>query len=216
MTNKNISNEKSYWNNFYSNIELDIPSQFCSLTASEIPKTSVIVEFGCGNGRDSLFLSRHGYQVMAMDLSAEAIEKCIAKAKGLENISFRKGDVTNSNDVCSLIEDAQSKNTNSPITVYSRFFLHSIDDQQEQSFLSYLSKTMVKGDHLYLEFRSSEDEKTDKIYGSHYRRYINSEAFKINLDKIHDFSISYDITGKGMAKYKSEDPFVTRIIATKR
>jgi len=42
-----------------------------------------IVEFGCGNGRDSLYLAKQGYSVIAGDLSTEAIHNNSQKAAAL-------------------------------------------------------------------------------------------------------------------------------------
>ena len=59
------------------------------------------------------------------------------------------------------------------------------------------------------------DEVLDKVHGKgHYRRYVDTPVMMESL-KILGFDIGYHITGLGMAKYKNEDPFVSRIIATK-
>ena len=51
--------ELNYWNNFYNKIvdetTFDIPSQFCCFMAIDIKKDTAILEFGCGNGKDSFF-----------------------------------------------------------------------------------------------------------------------------------------------------------------
>ena len=74
---------------------------------------------------------------------------------------------------------------------------------------------LVAGDMLYFEFRSKEDEVLDKVHGKgHYRRYVDTPVMMESL-KTLGFDIGYHITGLGMAKYKNEDPFVSRIIATK-
>jgi hypothetical protein len=95
--------------------------------------------------------------------------------------------------------------------------MHSLDNTQEHSFLDGLSKFIQSGDSMYFEFRSNEDSTTDKHYGNanHFRRYVNSECFINNLANKYNFDISYSITGKGMSKYKDEDPIITRIIAKK-
>lgn len=220
MTQKKISLEKNYWNQFYhDNSEIReflLPSQFCCLMSTEVNPSTAIAEFGCGNGRDSVFLARHGFKVAAMDLSNEAIDKNNKHAQNLENITFYCGDVSQSNDVKLLLENARSISGNSNIVVYSRFFLHSIDDDQEASFMKSLSDNLISGDKVYFEFRAEADSKIDKIYGNHYRRFVNSAEYSKNLEETYNFSIEYSITGQGMAKYKSEDPFVTRITAIKQ
>ena len=75
---------------------------------------------------------------------------------------------------------------------------------------------LVSGDKLYFEYRCSMDESLDKVHGKdHYRRYIDTPLMCEDLDKLN-FRVTYENTGRGMAKYKAEDPFVSRIIAMKR
>ena len=77
---KQVVKESSYWNNFYAGkFDIAIPSQFCVLVATEADKSRPVVEFGCGNGRDSIYLARHGFTVFAGDLSKQAVKKNTAK-----------------------------------------------------------------------------------------------------------------------------------------
>jgi len=68
---------------------------------------------------------------------------------------------------------------------------------------------------VYFEFRSKEDAELKKHYGGHFRRYVNTDTFKDQLVNKFGYSIDYSITGKGMAKFQEEDPFVSRLIARK-
>lgn len=213
MSTKNTNKESSYWDHFYDNFMFDIPSQFCTLTATEVEIDTPIVEFGCGNGRDSIFFARHGYNITAMDLSSEAIKHNTEKTSTIDNIQFLQGNVAEHQDIETTIKAV--KRNNKSLVVYSRFFLHTLDQKQEQNFMTSLSQVLLSGDKIYFEFRSKEDEDKDKVYGEHYRRFIDSSEFIRKLEDSHNFVIEYNITGQGMAKYKSEDPFITRIIAVK-
>lgn len=215
MNIKNTNKEKNYWDSFYDGFSFDIPSQFCTLTATEVCKKTAIVEFGCGNGRDSIFFARHGYSITAMDLSSEAIKKNLEKTSNMKGINFLQGDVVDHKSVTQAINTTRTKKEES-LVVYSRFFLHTLNQPQEDSFISSLDQILIKGDKLYFEFRSKEDASIDKVYGEHYRRFIDNDKFVENIEVKHNFDIEYNITGQGMAKYNAEDPFVTRIIAVKR
>jgi tellurite methyltransferase len=212
--NKVVTNESDYWDNFYTKWDIDIPSQFCVLVATEADKARPFVEFGCGNGRDSIYLARHGFSVFSGDLSKEAIAHNTKKEGGEGNpnnrVNFHVCDVADAKDVMSLIEEARGEQ-GSLLTLYNRFFLHSIDDDQERMFLTTLSEATKTGDRLYMEFRCSLDADLDKVYGDHYRRYVETSKL-VTLLKELNFDISYEITGQGMAKYKKEDPFVSRLI----
>jgi len=220
---KDVTQENSYWNSFYSKFALAIPSQFCVLTATEVNKSDQpIVEFGCGNGRDSMYLASQGFNVYACDLSKEAIDYNQTKSKEhldanvhAGSIEFWSVDATNRKQVESIIDQARAQGNTGNVTIYSRFFMHSIDEVQEDLFLDALSATLVEGDEIHSEYRSKEDEALPKVYGKgHYRRYIDTPALVQKLQS-KGFDTVYEITGRGMAKYKNEDPFVIRIIVRK-
>lgn len=229
-TTKEIVTEASYWNTFYADVgAVRVPSQFCIMVATEVdPRSTPVVEFGCGNGRDSLYFSSRGFRVIGSDLSETVIAENRAKAapsvasstsggKSAESAArFSVCDVTDERMVGGLIEEAKAlAGSTDNIVVYTRFFLHSIDRVQESQFVEGLSKSMIEGDKLYMEFRCHLDEDLIKVYGkSHYRRYVRTDDFVALLEK-KGFTIQYQITGQGMAKYKNEDPFVSRVIAVK-
>eukprot|EP00555_Chaetoceros_dichaeta_P013017 CAMPEP_0198265296 /NCGR_PEP_ID=MMETSP1447-20131203/21636_1 /TAXON_ID=420782 /ORGANISM="Chaetoceros dichaeta, Strain CCMP1751" /LENGTH=222 /DNA_ID=CAMNT_0043954703 /DNA_START=10 /DNA_END=678 /DNA_ORIENTATION=- len=218
---KNVTKEASYWNNFYAKWQIDVPSQFCVLTATEVKQETTIVEFGCGNGRDSIYLSKQGFRVYACDLSKEAISKNTEKISGIPDAPlFSICDCTNVADVDQLIQKARSSSgaadEGGNITIYNRFFIHSITESQQEIFLTALGNSLVSGDGLLMEFRCSLDEALPKVTGTdHYRRYIETKDLLVLLDSL-GFDIEYEYTGQGMAKYKDEDAFVSRIIAKRR
>jgi cyclopropane fatty-acyl-phospholipid synthase-like methyltransferase len=214
MENKNIHNERDYWDGFYKDWAIDIPSQFCVLVATEINSDDVIVEFGCGNGRDALYMAEHNYKVVAMDLSHQAIKKdklVMSEMKG-KSIKFLQGDVADEGDVIRAINLARGVSVSQRITVYTRFFMHTLDADQEDMFIEILDRTLNKEDRVYFEFRSIEDKDNRKIFDKHYRRYIDTNAFVEKLKSKYNFNILYEITGQGMAKYMDEDPFVSRVV----
>jgi tellurite methyltransferase len=220
VSNKNIIHEKAYWDSFYKNWGIEVPSQFCVQMITEVDRETSIVEFGSGNGRDSQFAASQGYIVTAMDLSDSAIESCNERmaARNIKHAFFMKGDVSIDDDICSALEHARSqdKAPGASLVAYSRFLLHSLDQQQEDDFIAALDKNLKSGDRLYLEYRSTKDAEMPKVFGNHYRRYVDSENLLDSMSQELNFVIDYTITGQGMAKYKNEDPFVTRIIATKK
>lgn len=127
---------------------------------------------------------------------------------------FNVCDVAVSKDVHDLLRKARGEDTATNLTLYNRFFLHSLDDKQERMFLTALSEATKAGDKLYMEFRCSLDAQLDKVYKEHYRRYIETEGL-VELLKSLEFDVTYQITGQGMAKYKTEDPFVSRVVAVR-
>lgn len=215
-TSKDVSIEKDYWNNFYGQFNISHPSQFCVMTAIEGNHSQPIIEFGCGNGRDSIYFATHGFTVYGCDLSKDAIEKNVEKSKAVSsNIQFKVVDASSMDEVQGVVNTARSDTSSQNVTIYTRFFLHSIDDEQQDKFFNALSNALVAGDKLYFEYRSKEDESLDKVHGKeHYRRYIDTPYMLAGLEEL-GFNVEYSITGRGMAKYKQEDPFVSRVVLTK-
>eukprot|EP00567_Pseudictyota_dubia_P006400 CAMPEP_0197439098 /NCGR_PEP_ID=MMETSP1175-20131217/5909_1 /TAXON_ID=1003142 /ORGANISM="Triceratium dubium, Strain CCMP147" /LENGTH=220 /DNA_ID=CAMNT_0042968935 /DNA_START=210 /DNA_END=872 /DNA_ORIENTATION=+ len=215
-TKKNVDAEKNYWQSFYAKFSVSKPSQFCVMTAIELEQDRPIIEFGCGNARDSRYFASQGYNVFGCDICKDAISKNADNAKGMENLHFQVVDASDSGQVQGVINQARALAGGGQLTVYSRFFLHSIDETQEEKFLHALSPSMTAGDKFYFEFRCLEDEALEKVHGKgHYRRYIDTQALIQGISEL-GFDTTYDVTGRGMAKYKEEDPFVSRIIAQKR
>lgn len=60
---------------------MDDPSPIVSEVIAQfsIDATEKVLEIGCGEGRDALFLLRQGYDVLATDVSREAIDFCRRK-----------------------------------------------------------------------------------------------------------------------------------------
>ena len=87
--------EKGYWDDFYKNCVIDVPSQFCVSMATDNNNKKTIIEFGMGSGRDSLYLASQGYIVVAVDLSESAVNVCNEKMdkQGVKHTEFICGDI---------------------------------------------------------------------------------------------------------------------------
>ena len=218
MTDKNRETRKTYWKEFYKQRHSLVPSQFCALVASEIDTSSTVVDWGSGNGRDTLFFAAQGHMMIAMDLSTEAVKigDQEARLRGLhDKVMFLQGDLSSRPDVENIVQTARKKNNNGALVHYSRFVLHSLDEAEEDKFLLALSNCMKQNEHIFFEFRAKEDVNRKKHYPDHFRRYLDPTIFQRKLEDRWGFSLDYSVTGIGMAKYKEEDPIVTRIFARK-
>lgn len=176
-----------------------------------------VVELGCGNGRDSLYFASRQHPVCAVDLSHEAVKSCSETANnmGLTTATFMQADLSSHDDLARLFDTARRTNDAGAVICYSRFVMHSVNDDQEAAFLSSLSTLMQPGERIYFEFRSKEDAELKKTFGGHYRRFVDTQAFIDAQTQTHGFTLSYARTGRGMAKYKSEDPYVSRLVFEK-
>ncbi|MFA6706014.1 MAG: class I SAM-dependent methyltransferase [Bacteroidales bacterium] len=183
---------KKHWDKFYKKGKAPLqPTEFAKFCLKYIKPKSILIDVGCGNGRDTLYFnkSKKFNYVVGIDESIES------KAKsGLYFVgqSFTELDIFN----CDY--------------VYSRFFIHSIKTNDISIFLD---KITFKGQILMSEFRVKGDE--PKIYKDHKRNLVDSDWF-LQLLIYNNFEILYFKKGRGMAKYKTEDPLVIRVIAKKK
>lgn len=100
------------------------------------------------------------------------------------------------------------KNTPCPPVVYTRFFWHSIDRDTQLAILKW-----VKG-ILLIEARTTDDSKTSKMFGEHYRNYVSVPQL-VNDLKDHGFEITSLCEGRDLAKFKNENPHVVRAVVKK-
>lgn len=215
-TEKDIEFNRNYWDTFYAKWHRQTPSQFCVCVITELAEDTVVVELGSGNGRDAHYFASQGYITVATDLSDQAIQACKeqAESQNIDHATFFQGDLTDESSVQAIIKEARILAKNSNVVFYSRFIMHSLDDDQEIQFLNLLAKNMQSDEKIYFEFRSKEDADITKHYKGHFRRYVDTSIFKQRLSNL-GFNMEYSITGQGMAKFKEEDPFVSRVIAKK-
>ena len=210
-----VKDNERYWNEFYKREFVHVPSQFCVFVSTYISPSSTVVELGCGNGRDSHFFSSVNFSVIGVDLSESAIEMSIQNSNPNKDVQFLCGDISEASICEDINQVLGSRRERADICFYSRFVMHSIDEIQQKAFMLGLHNLMKPGDRVFFEFRSKEDEKTKKVYGNHYRRYVDTEQFITQLVELVGVEIIYSITGRGMAMYNDEDPCVSRIIAQK-
>lgn len=200
----------SYWDGFYgarSGGDMALPSQFAVFVAGEIRKNiATVVDIGCGDGKDSLFFARHGFQVTGIDSARSAIDLCLAGASGLD-AEFICSEVENTD----LAERIRSRIGDRPAVLYSRFFLHAIDENAEGALLA-LAESVCSASCIFaVEFRTTRDRQQTKETGDHYRRFIDPLAFA-DRARAHHFVPRYFVEGFGYAKYRSDDAHVARML----
>lgn len=204
--------EVSYWDTFYTNkqnYKEIIPSQFAVFALSEMNDSDIsnIIEFGVGNGRDSIFFSRQDKKVIALDRSMEAIELLSKQVSGNKNIKLLQHDVKDPFPKTVMNCDGNK-------AVYARFFLHSLDQISLEMFFKHTSKIMKNLDLLFVEYRNQYDKNLPKVTGTHFREFYSSSTIS-GIAEQNGLISCYEVSGTGYAKYKCDDAFVTRQIFKK-
>lgn len=92
-----MSYNKTYQNN--PNLWGNKPNNLISMFEKDFEPNSNVLDLGCGQGRDALYMAKKGFNVVAADSSSTAIEQLLEKAKQeqLTNITAKCIDVNNFN-----------------------------------------------------------------------------------------------------------------------
>lgn len=158
MNKKNI---KNYWNIFYKKKLIFKESSFARFTYNNIPKLKKrkIIDIGCGNGRDSFFFNKKGFDVLGIDISKTAIKENNLMSN--KELSFLYFDVE---------KDTMFKKFD---IIYSRFFIHALSENGEDNFIKLINKIKKRGTLIFLEFRNSNDSIFDKFKDKKHNDFIN-------------------------------------------
>ena len=70
-------------------------------------------------------------------------------------------------------------------------------------------------DYLFLEYRNIRDKHLEKVMQKHFRKFFESE-FVSSVAEKNNLKCNYQVEGKGFAKWKFDDAFVTRQIFIKQ
>ncbi|WP_165493046.1 class I SAM-dependent methyltransferase [Stutzerimonas kirkiae] len=199
-----------YWTDFYKRSKSGAPvypSQFAAFAINEFAGVDGVIEFGCGNGRDSHFFATNGFELLALDASEQAIALCRSRNR-YEHACYRQCKASAAGREIEGFLQGKRK-----VAVYARFFLHAIDEGEQCGFLGVLSSLLPSGSQLFLEYRTIDDARQEKEFGNdHYRRYLEHRETLATIEAA-GFSIAYEVEGRGLAKYKDEDARVGRCVA---
>ncbi|MCB1051192.1 MAG: class I SAM-dependent methyltransferase [Acidobacteria bacterium] len=206
-----------YWNRYYSSKESSKilpPSQFASFLIGEIPESSVLVDIGCGSGRDAFFFAQYGHDVIGIDGSISAIENCKERAeKEKLNAWFLQGNICDSALTSRMLEIAPFTRAKH-LTFYARFFLHAITNEAEDQLISFFQQLGKKDSILALEFRTHKDATLPKSTETHFRRFVDPVELFQKIGKL-GLHVAYFVEGFGFAKRGLDDAHIARFIIRK-
>ena len=199
-----------YWNKFYKKKSITKESTFAKFTYKRIiNKKAKILDIGCGNGRDSYFFNKKGFEVTGIDISQKVIEKN-SKNK-IKNLSFKKFDI------------GKDKINDKFDIIYCRFFVHTVDELLENKLIKLIKDSKNKKTIVFFEFRNFKD----KIFGTfkakdhnkviefekgHFRRIINPTKFKKSFIVATRAKIIYEKSSINLSIVKKDNPNLSRMI----
>jgi SAM-dependent methyltransferase len=204
------------WDDFYSERSaIARPSQFAALALSRMSADTLVVDLGCGFGRDAEFFARHGHDVLGIDYSVRAVDCDAARAKeeGWSDRAqfgcFDLSDLADVHDALNLIEDLRLGRR---VLIYCRFFFDAVDEATEGSSLLLMKEVLNRslGEAL-IEFRTFEDAKGEKRQPDPFRRYVNTDDFLRRASEVYGLACRYRVEGLEYATPRDGDARVARV-----
>ena len=207
-------NDKNYWDGYYKNkqkpFEHSLFAEYC--IKNYLKRDNSILELGCGNGRDAVYMAHNGMQVLGIDQCDQEI-KFLKDKYGSNKLKF----------MCANFSELGQFDVYD--AVYSRFTLHAVNEAQENNILSNVYHHLYPNGYLLIEARGTKNEyfgkgtkvKNEKnafVYEGHYRRFLHMDEI---CDKIHSarLNIVYADEKNGFAPFNGTDYKFIRIIAQK-
>lgn len=193
---------KEYWESYYQQPKQTFTSSsFARYILSNYTFQSLI-DFGCGNGRDTLYFSSalSPKKVLAVDFSINALFLLPI----LNNIITYPFD----------FEIGQPRifyrDNNEYDCGYARFFLCAITDQARQNFYKCARYSIKQNGKLFIECRSDKGIQPDN---THRRNLINKDLLVKELEQ-NLFKIDYIDESNGFSPTEKEDPILIRCVAS--
>ncbi len=203
-----MSLDKKYWDDFYKEFKIDEPSSFAEFVSNQKLSPDLIIDIGCGNGRDTAFLTkRFKCVVLGLDSSESAVVETNAR---LESSNSRAIEFGIGRDNLASVLSIPELNTSGSLLVYSRFVLHALDEIGEAAFWDLLKLLNSSFDvDVAIEYRTVEDESLPKMTPSHYRRFLVPDQVSQRAKDLA-FDVIFETVGRGLAVYGDDDPHLCR------
>lgn len=157
----------------YANRDEEEASRLSEFIARSAPVNHYpyVLDLGCGRGRHSLNLARHGYNVKGIDLSPNAIEKARKKAAeaGLD-ITFQVGDM----------REVSEKDMDMVVNLFTTFGYFE-QDEENRLVLKNVYDMLRTGGLFFLDYLNMNQAKKDFI--PEEKGHIDDISFQIRRKK---------------------------------
>lgn len=210
-----VKNHRPYWDPFYRDRGDQVPTepsdfaQWATSSFAGVPGAR-LVDLGCGNGRDAVHFARAGLDVVGADFSGPALRRArrFAEREGVD-VRFVVWNLNSLRE--SLVQAALLAREPGPRIVYARGLLTALNDQARAQFWTSARMLARDGGRTLLEFRTPQDRRRPKHFGTHFRRFLDP-GLVIDEATRHGARVLDRVEGQGLARFKEEDPHVCRLV----
>jgi SAM-dependent methyltransferase len=223
-TNDRRDQIRKYWDDFYKLAGEGVPkeeSAFARHVASSCGPFDILVEFGCGSGRDAKwFATTDRCVVVATDVSHAALDLLADQKHDSEGnrLITQHVDIDDADSLASLAEFLSRKYLQSSadpkIVYYGRFLIHAIEASAQEALIKFVGSISNTDDILALEYRTSDLEAGEYAFGTHYRRPVSPHDVERQCRQVGFREVKTTISDS-FAIFRQERPVVARTIARK-
>ena len=169
----------------------------------------MLVDVGCGNGRDTRFFAELGYDVTGLDVVPNASRRVLKEMEPDQRPEILPFNLESLRQT--LAAGARASFSPEPVTVYGRFLLHALSERARQHFWRYTSMALRSGGRCYLEFRTEKDSRKRKAFGEHYRRYLDPDLVVAEATAAGARVVHLE-QALGLSPFEDENPHLCRMI----
>lgn len=213
-----------HWDRFYRDLS-HVPtaeSDFARWVEAKMGSLGLVLEFGCGTGRDSLWFARNpATTVFATDSSRVGLEALHRRAQELqldERVMALRVDLNSEHSLESLsgrISDCRLRlNPGAKMIAYGRFLLHAVDQSAQDALVNFSSSILRPGDVLALEYRAQDLVCGSYVFGDHFRRPVNPRDLEAQC-LLAGFSAVDTVVSDRFAVMHEERPVIARTLAVR-
>jgi SAM-dependent methyltransferase len=190
MLDSKLADQAKQWDNFYSNrwakapfiVYPDLPDENVKeYFSSGLITPNTVLELGCGEGRNAVYMAKQGCEVTAVDISKSAIDNAM---------TFSKNSNYNVNFICSSIFELGNKTYD---FVYDSGCFHHLPPHRRITYLELLRRTLNQGAYFGLTCFAWGDKCADEVTDWEYyeKRRVGVAFTKEKLEQIfcEDFEV---------------------------
>lgn len=193
--------------------QVDAPSPFSHAFRESLEPGQTIVDLGCGDGRDSLFFARLGFNVVGCDASAAAVNRFQESRSHdqSERVSVLRFDLGDQAAYTALhaqvaVERALSQQ---PVSIYGRFLLHAVPKATQEVILSQSALLLEVGEAANFEYRTGDLDSVQYYYGTHYRRSVDPNEIAADALRLGFSKVTSEVSTE-FAPFRDERPLCAR------
>ncbi|GAB2456239.1 methyltransferase domain-containing protein [Jatrophihabitans fulvus] len=218
-TRSSVAN-RNHWLPFYGSAKRrnvpEEPSLFARAVDLHEPDGSLLVDIGCGTGRDAVWFASRGRAVRGYDYVPSAVNVATAAARrsGLAAADRPRFATLNLYDARQVLTTgALLGREDRPLALYARFLLHALNDQGRANLFRLAGMSLRRRGRLYLEFRVAAPSGGAYAFGHHFRRPLDADQVGNEITGTGG-RVEHVEQAHGLAPFGDEDPYVCRMVAT--